>query len=115
MRLNLNTVLLLAGVALLALDLASRVGNDRPLPLAFGQGGEDADLLMAAANTQNEVYCFLYSKKTRQLISYVPRGTGCIELKGIRKCEWDFNPKIDEFPDCDGPTAVKKMKALKTK
>jgi len=115
MRLNINTVLLLACVALLSLDLASRAGNDGALPHALGQGAQGGDLLMAAANTQNEVYCFLYNRTTQQLASYVPRGTGSIELKGIRKCEWDFNAKIDEFPDCDGPTAVKKMKALTTK
>ena len=70
---------------------------------------------MAASNTQNEAFCFLYDLKGKKLVSYMNRTNGGIELKGIRDCSFDFNPKINEYPRSTKPTAVPKMKDLASK
>ncbi len=82
-----------------------------PLPSAVRQAAE-ADVILVAASTQNEAVCFVYNKKTNQLNSYLQRSQGGLDLKGIRKLDFDFTQQIHEYPKSQGETAVSKMKQL---
>lgn len=103
---------LVAGCGLIAaVDLAYNLGRQSILPTAEGQTSGD-DVILAASNTQNEAYCFVYNKKSGQMNVYMQRSNGGIELKGMRNTGSDFHPDIDEYPKSNSLTAVKKMKAL---
>ena len=84
------------------------------LPVAKGEAKEGT-VLIAASNTQNEAFCFLYDPSTKQLASYMQRTRGGLELKGIRTCDADFNPKFLEYPTSNFKTAVRNMKDLAEK
>ena len=84
---------------------------DPGLRSAHGQGAGGA-VIMAAANTQNEVFCFLYDPSIQQLVSYRQRPSSGIELQAIRSCDADFNPKFEEFPRSTSATSVPKMREL---
>ncbi len=94
-----------------ALDIGYHLGRGALLPSAVGQAAE-ADVILVAANTQNEAVCFVYNKKTNHLNSYLQRSTGGLDLKGIRKLDSDFTQQIDEYPKSQGETAVSNMKEL---
>ena len=110
--LSLPLVVLVA----LAVGLLLGIARSRPTnpPVAHGQaaGGQ---MLMAASNTQNEAMCFLYNTSTKQLVSYVQRPAGGLQLRGIRTCDADFHPGFVEHPKSDSPTSVRKMRELAEK
>ncbi|MBI4606775.1 MAG: hypothetical protein HY721_32830 [Planctomycetes bacterium] len=110
MRRNLVTgIILLCGLAG-ALDLGYHLGRQGGLPTAEGQAAE-FDVLIAAANTQSEAFCFVFNRKSNQLVSYMQRSSGGLELKGIRTCRDDF-PAINEYPKSQSQTAVRNMKKI---
>jgi len=111
MRNRLLTAAVTMCALLLAVDVALRIRGPEPLPLAHGQS-EGNDVLIAAAQTQNEAFCFLYSKRTKQLLSYMSRNSGGLELRGIRSCVSDFNEKIIEYPRSDRTTSAHRMREL---
>jgi len=111
MRRNvLNGLLFLCGLAG-AIDLGYHLGRGGVLRNAEGQTAE-AEVILTAANTQNEAFCFIFNTKTTQLATYMQRQTGGIELKGIRNCGSDFTKEIEEYPKSQSPTAVRNMKKL---
>ena len=73
-----------------------------------------SDVIIAASNTQNEAFCFLYDKTQKKLVSYQNRARGGLELMGIRHCAADFTPKIREYPSPSSAkiTAVDNMTKL---
>lgn len=111
MRRNVVTVSIALCGLVAALDLGYHLGRQGILGVAEGQAGGD-DVILAAANTQNEVFLFLYNKRTQQLASYMQRLSTGLELKAIRLTSSDFNPEIDEYPRLESPTAVRNMKKL---
>ena len=114
MRRNLlQCVLFLCGIVGV-LDIGYHLGRGALLPSAEGQAAvaASADVIVTTANTQNETFCFVYSKTTKQIASYMQRSTGGIELKGIRTTTYDFNPNIQEFPDSSGSSSVKSIKKI---
>lgn len=110
MRHSVTTALLAVCALLLAANLLLMVLDPGPVPVAFSQaaGGK---VIMTASNTQNEAFCFLYDTEAKKLVSYMTRGGG-LQLRAIRNCSFDFNRMIDEYPDSNEPTSVKKMKDL---
>ncbi|MBN1442768.1 MAG: hypothetical protein JXA90_08665 [Planctomycetes bacterium] len=112
MRQKLNSVLMGAAVVLLALNAVLLYQSRAPLLPAHGQ---DSEILMAASNTQNEAFCFIYNKQIRKLVCYMARTSGGLDLKGIRNCEYDFPDQISEYPRNPRETAVSKMRDLAKK
>jgi hypothetical protein len=102
-------------IVLLALIVGCCIGRELtraskpPVANAQAAGGT---MLMAASSTPNEAVCFLFNTATGQLTSYTQRGVGGLQLRGIRTCSADFNPKFLEFPKSKALTAVSKMKDL---
>jgi hypothetical protein len=80
--------------------------------VAEGQAAGGDDVLLSAANTQNDVYLFVYNKSTKQVTTYLQRQNAGLELKGIRVITSDFSTEIDEYPKSQSPTAVRNMKKL---
>jgi len=114
MRQNFIIALLSVCCTLLAVNVYVTLRGPQ-LPVAFGQGSGSDEVLIAGANIQNEAFCFLYNKSRTRLISYKNRGSGGLELMGIRNCSSDWNPKINEYPRSNKKTAVKNMKDLAKK
>ena len=117
MRRNLlQGVLFLCGTVGV-LDIGYHLGHGALLPSAEGQAAvaASADVIVTAANTQNEAFCFVFNKTTNQIVSYMQRSTGGLELKGIRNTSSDFNAQIQEYPDSQSDTAVKNMKKIAEK
>lgn len=110
-RATTSTAMILA-VLLLGIDVGLRVSESQHPRSALAQA-DSGNVVIAAGNTQNEAFCFLYSPATRQLASYMQQRTaGGLQLKGIRTCEADFDPRILEYPKSDSETAVRNMKKL---
>ncbi len=102
-------------IALVVVGFFLGRGSAEPkLPRAYGQSSA-GPVIMAAANTQNEVFCFLYDPSTRQLTSYMQRASTGIELKALRSCTGDFNVNFVEFPVSKSRTSVPNMKELSEK
>ena len=111
MRHNTLTLCVVVLVFFVGLSLGRGfVGASHPA-VAAGQT-QSGTVLIAASNTQNEAFCFLYDPSTKQLASYKQRGKEGLELMGIRTCAGDFNAKIREYPRSESRTAVKNMKKL---
>ena len=53
-----------------------------------------------------------YDTTTKQLSSYKQRSVGGLELMGVRKCSFDFNDRIQEYPRSTSKTAVRNTKKL---
>jgi|SoiMethySBSTD1v2_1073268.scaffolds.fasta_scaffold13170_3 hypothetical protein len=112
MRMHIVTTSIALGCLVAAVDLGYHLGGQRIVSVAEGQAGGDEIQMMTAANTQNEVYLFVYNKNTKQITTYMQRtGTG-LELKGIRLITSDVSSDIDEYPKNQSPTAVRNMKKL---
>jgi hypothetical protein len=106
----MRTKNLIALIALVAVGFFVGRGSAEPkLPSAHGQGSA-GPVIMAAANTQNEVFCFLYDPATRQLTSYMQRANTGIQLKSIRPCAWDSHTKFEEYPVSTSKTSVPNMR-----
>lgn len=100
---------------LVGIDIGLRIADPSPVRSAVAQS-EPSGLIIAAAASQNDAFCFLYNSATKQLVSYRQKLTASgPELQGIRTCASDFNPRIVEYPRSQSPTAVRKMKALAAK
>ena len=111
MRRNIVTVLMaLCGFAAV-LDLGYHLGRQGILQVAEGQVGPE-DVVLAASNTQNEAFLFVYNKGTKQVAAYMQRQNTGLELKGIRLITSDFSAEIDEYPKSQSATAVRNMKKL---
>ena len=114
MRQYLTVALLAVCSTLLTINLMVQL-TDNGSPVAHGQGQPSSNLLMAACSTQNDAFCFVYNPATKQLVSYVSRSVGGLELKGIRLCAHDFNPIFEEFPRSKRKTSPGRMKELASK
>ena len=111
MRHNTLTLCVVVLVFFVGLSLGREFAGASHPAVAAGQS-QNGTVLIAASNTQNEAFCFLFDPSTRQLASYKQWGKGGLELMGIRTCDGDFNPKIREYPGSESQTAVKNMKKL---
>ncbi len=98
-------------VAVLLLGIAIGLHLGETSRAALAQAGPPG-LIIAAAGIQNDAFCFLYNPATKQLVSYQQRANTGLELKAIRTCDADFNPKILEYPRTDSRTAVRKMNSV---
>ena len=109
MRQNLLIVLLAVCATLLAVDLLRDGGN---VPAASGQAAQSGsgNVVISAANTQNEIYLWVYDVAGKKLGAYSAKNSG-IELKGVRSLIYDFDSELNEYPQGRGPTAVANMKA----
>ena len=99
MRQNIIVALLAACLTLLVVQLLI---NLRQPTAAFGQAAgataAASGVVLATANTQNEVFLFLYDVKGQKLASYSIRGNTGIDLKGVRYLKYDFFPDLHEYP-----------------
>ena len=102
---------LIALMAVCALLLAANLMKDSSPTPAYGQAASSThgNIAMATANTQNEVFLFVYNISGTKLASYGVRNAG-IELKGVRSLAYDFDPGLNEYPASKKPTAVANMK-----
>lgn len=116
MRSNTLTICTLLLVFVVGFSLGRGLMGPSSLPVAAGQA-QRGEILMAASNTQNDAFCFVYNTTTHQLASYMQRSVGGLQLRGIRTCQADFNPKFLEYPKPrpGSVTAVAKMKELAEK
>lgn len=111
MRGTVVTTAVILAVLLLGVDVGLHVGLAIQ-PRATQAQAIPGGVVAAAANTQNEAFCFLYNPQTNQLAAYRQRSKGGMELTGIRLCASDFNPAIVEYPKSDSTTAVRQMKNI---
>ena len=79
MRQNAIVALLVLCAFLLAANLTLQLTTTTRLPLAFSQAPA-GNVLIAAANTQNEAFCFLYNAETKQLASIAESPTRAISM-----------------------------------
>ena len=109
MRQNILFALLGACCALLLANLATESRQTSAWPPAIAQS-DGGSVVMAASNTQNEAFVFVYNTTQNKLAAYSVKGKG-ITYKGVRSTMYDFKPT--EYPRSSSPTAVKNMaKAL---
>jgi hypothetical protein len=112
MRQTLTTVLLSVSATLAIVYFVRGLSEPPAMPVAFGQAAAatEGGILMATAETQNEVFLFVYDLKGKKLASYNVRSGPGIELKGVRDIQWDLSADLQEYPVSTRPTAVKNMK-----
>jgi hypothetical protein len=113
MRQTILVALLSACLTLLAVDVVVSMGAPG-LRTALGQAAGAGDsaasasgFVLASANTQNEVFLWLYDIKGQKLASYSVRQG--IELKGVRSLKYDLDPELNEYPP-GGKTSVENIK-----